>query len=153
VVLIWGPWLFDKLWFWSLDKRLEGYEPQIISSDHEPAKLLDIKESDTKTTIIGVILRAIYMVVVWFGSVLWIGGIGCLLGIFLAVMFGHKEIFIGVCVCFGTIIGGIFPFILHYRDQGAKSKEAAYHVKRHNLKFRPKESINTKLDLGRGVIK
>ena len=146
--VVWGPWLFDKIWFWSLNKRLDGYEPKFNYANYDTAEIIEIEADDTKKTIADMILERIYYAIVWFSSMLWIGGVGCLIGIVLAVAFGHKNLFIGVGVALGTIIGAIYPFVFfarycrtgHSKQMKSKTKSIS--------QYGQKKITYTKLGLG-----
>ena len=57
-----------------------------------------------------VIFEILHKMIFLLSRVLYIGSIGGFLGILLAVMFGHKEIFVWPGMCLGAVIGGVLPF-------------------------------------------
>ena len=107
--------VIDKVWWVYFDKVLIRPEAESTSEYRDLAELTDTEADCSEAKMSRLVTEILQKIFVWLSCVLFVGGIGGLLGILLASVFGHQEIFVWPIICLGAVVGGALPFFIPSR--------------------------------------
>ena len=110
--------IIDKVWWSYFNIMIIGPEAESTNYEHDLTELTATEVDCADATLSSLVLEVLSKMYFWLSCVLLVGGFGGFLGILLAVVFGHQEIFVWPGICFGSVVGGGLPFFIPSRRGG-----------------------------------